>query len=128
VFFERASLIEPNEVKWQLMTASCHRRSGNYQAAFDTYKRVHEKFPENIECLKFLVKICSDLGMKEISVYKNKLEKLESMNTKRNNDEPVSIPNAQTSLPQSVNLKGVLSSVSPSVTQTNIEARPGNIL
>ena len=49
-FFERASLIQPGDVKWQLMIASCYRRSGNYQQAFETYKRVHFKFPENVEC------------------------------------------------------------------------------
>jgi intraflagellar transport protein 88 len=26
VFFERAAEIQPQEVKWQLMVASCHRR------------------------------------------------------------------------------------------------------
>ena len=49
-FFERAALIQPQEIKWQLMIASCYRRSGSYQQAFDTYKRIHMKFPENIEC------------------------------------------------------------------------------
>jgi intraflagellar transport protein 88 len=52
-FFERASLIQPNEIKWQLMIASCCRRSGNYQQAFDTYKRIHARFPDNTECKYF---------------------------------------------------------------------------
>ena len=29
-YFERASLMQPDEVKWRLMIASCYRRSGNY--------------------------------------------------------------------------------------------------
>jgi len=29
VFFERASQIQPGEVKWRLMVASCYRRMGN---------------------------------------------------------------------------------------------------
>ncbi|XP_054303229.2 intraflagellar transport protein 88 homolog isoform X17 [Pongo pygmaeus] len=49
-YFERASLIQPTQVKWQLMVASCFRRSGNYQKALDTYKDTHRKFPENVEC------------------------------------------------------------------------------
>uniref|UniRef100_A0A8D2D5E2 Intraflagellar transport protein 88 homolog n=1 Tax=Sciurus vulgaris TaxID=55149 RepID=A0A8D2D5E2_SCIVU len=49
-YFERASLIQPTQVKWQLMVASCFRRSGNYQKALDTYKDIHRKFPENVEC------------------------------------------------------------------------------
>jgi intraflagellar transport protein 88 len=49
-FFQRAALIQPSQVKWHLMVASCNRRSGNYQAAFETYKRIHDKFPDNSEC------------------------------------------------------------------------------
>ena len=49
-FFERAALIQPQEIKWQLMIASCFRRSGNYQQAYETYKRIHFKFPDNSEC------------------------------------------------------------------------------
>lgn len=40
----------PNEIKWQLMMASCLRRSGNYQKAFEMYRQIHARFPENIEC------------------------------------------------------------------------------
>lgn len=76
-FFERAAIIQPQEVKWQLMIASCYRRSGNYQQSFETYKRIHEKFPDNVECLRFLVRICTDLGMKEVHEYVNKLSRAE---------------------------------------------------
>ncbi|XP_038059049.1 intraflagellar transport protein 88 homolog isoform X2 [Patiria miniata] len=76
-YFERAAVIQPNQVKWQLMIASCHRRSGNYQQALETYKRIHKKFPDNIECLKFLVRLCSDLGLKEAQEYATKLKKAE---------------------------------------------------
>lgn len=37
-FFERAAQIEPDEVKWQLMIASCHRRSGHDKKALSTYQ------------------------------------------------------------------------------------------
>ncbi|XP_071135194.1 intraflagellar transport protein 88 homolog [Mytilus galloprovincialis] len=76
-YFERAAIVQPNQVKWQLMIASCHRRSGNYQQALETYKHIHRKFPENVECLKFLVRICSDLGLKEAQEYATKLKKAE---------------------------------------------------
>ncbi|KAI8854413.1 hypothetical protein BC829DRAFT_190688 [Chytridium lagenaria] len=76
-FFERAAVIQPGEVKWQLMIASCYRRSGNYQQAFETYKRIHEKFPENVECLRFLVRICTDLGMKDVQDYVSRLARIE---------------------------------------------------
>ncbi|KAL5010279.1 hypothetical protein ScPMuIL_012584 [Solemya velum] len=76
-YFERAAIVQPGQVKWQLMIASCHRRSGNYQQALETYKHIHKKFPDNVECLKFLVRICSDLGLKEAQEYATKLKKAE---------------------------------------------------
>ncbi|XP_055101256.1 intraflagellar transport protein 88 homolog isoform X6 [Symphalangus syndactylus] len=78
-YFERASLIQPTQVKWQLMVASCFRRSGNYQKALDTYKDTHRKFPENVECLRFLVRLCTDLGLKDAQEYAIKLKRLEKM-------------------------------------------------
>lgn len=33
------------------MMASCLRRSGNYQKAFELYRQTHNKFPENIQCM-----------------------------------------------------------------------------
>ena len=45
--------------------------------ALETYKRIHEKFPDNAECLKFLVRICTDMGMKEGQEYAEKLMRLE---------------------------------------------------
>ncbi|KAK3741791.1 hypothetical protein QZH41_001560 [Actinostola sp. cb2023] len=76
-YFERAAIIQPNEVKWQLMIASCYRRSGNYQQALETYRNIHHKFPDNVECLKFLVRICTDLGLKDVQEYAQKLKKAE---------------------------------------------------
>ncbi|XP_041128598.1 intraflagellar transport protein 88 homolog isoform X2 [Polyodon spathula] len=78
-YFERAALIQPTQVKWQLMVASCYRRSGNYQKALETYKDIHSKFPENVECLRFLVRLCTDMGLKEVQEYATKLKKVEKM-------------------------------------------------
>ncbi|XP_048388465.1 intraflagellar transport protein 88 homolog isoform X1 [Stegostoma tigrinum] len=78
-YFERAALIQPTQVKWQLMVASCYRRSGNYQKALETYKDIHQKFPENAECLRFLVRICTDMGLKEVQEYATRLKKVEKM-------------------------------------------------
>ncbi|PIO55499.1 tetratricopeptide repeat protein, partial [Teladorsagia circumcincta] len=76
-YFEKASIMQPNEIKWQLMMASSHRRAGNYQKALELYKNIHKKFPANIECLKFLVRITTDLGMPEAKEYVEKLGKAE---------------------------------------------------
>ncbi|VDM53173.1 unnamed protein product [Angiostrongylus costaricensis] len=76
-YFEKASIMQPNEIKWQLMMASSHRRAGNYQKALELYSSIHKKFPANIECLKFLVRITTDLGMPEAKDYIEKLGKAE---------------------------------------------------
>ncbi|XP_034549851.1 intraflagellar transport protein 88 homolog isoform X2 [Notolabrus celidotus] len=82
-YFERATLIQPTRVKWQLVVASCYRRSGNYQKALETYKDIHRKFPENVECLRFLVRLCTDMGLKEVQEYADKLKKVEKMKENR---------------------------------------------
>ncbi|ETE73657.1 Intraflagellar transport protein 88-like protein [Ophiophagus hannah] len=56
-YFERAALIQPTQVKWQLMVASCYRRSG----------------------LRFLVRLCTDMGMKEMQEYAMKLKRVEKL-------------------------------------------------
>ncbi|XP_025219875.1 intraflagellar transport protein 88 homolog [Theropithecus gelada] len=60
-YFERASLIQPTQVKWQLMVASCFRRSGKCFS------------------LRFLVRLCTDLGLKDAQEYARKLKRLEKM-------------------------------------------------
>uniref|UniRef100_A0A3Q2YAE8 Intraflagellar transport 88 homolog n=1 Tax=Hippocampus comes TaxID=109280 RepID=A0A3Q2YAE8_HIPCM len=75
-YFDRAILV-PSEVRWQLMVASCYRRS-NYQKALDTYKQIHHKFPENVE-LRFLVRLSQDMGLQEVQDYASKLKKVEKM-------------------------------------------------
>ncbi|KAL8191003.1 UNVERIFIED_CONTAM: Intraflagellar transport protein 88 [Gekko kuhli] len=90
-YFERAALIQPTQVKWQLMVASCYRRSGNYQKALDTYKAIHRKFPENAECLRFLVRLCTDMGLKEVQEYATKLKRLEKLKEIREQNDHISI-------------------------------------
>jgi len=78
-YFERASQIQPSEVKWRLMVASCHRRIGAFPVAKRMYEDIHRKHPENAECLRYLVHLCDDTGLKEEAVeYHRLLIKLET--------------------------------------------------
>uniref|UniRef100_A0A7N6FB16 Intraflagellar transport 88 homolog n=1 Tax=Anabas testudineus TaxID=64144 RepID=A0A7N6FB16_ANATE len=72
-YFERATLI-------QLFSFFF---AGNYQKALETYKDIHSKFPENVECLRFLVRLCTDMGLKEVQEYATKLKKVEKMKEMR---------------------------------------------
>jgi Tfp pilus assembly protein PilF len=75
-FFERASEIQPTEVKWKLMVASCHRRMLNYARALELYEEINTSHPDNVECLRYLVALCKDLGRRH-DQYESKLLRLE---------------------------------------------------
>jgi intraflagellar transport protein 88 len=78
-FFQRASEIQPQEVKWQLMVASCHRRRGDYTQAKRLYEDVHRRYPDNVECLRYLVHISKELGLlDDASEWLKKLKRLEA--------------------------------------------------
>lgn len=59
------------------MIAACYRRTGNYQLALQYYKKIHQKFPENTESLRLMVRICNDLELPEGRDYLEKLKRLE---------------------------------------------------
>ncbi|KAJ3373564.1 Intraflagellar transport protein 88 [Allomyces arbusculus] len=77
-YFDRAAKVDPSEVKWPLLAASCLRRCGNYAAAMEAYQRIHAKWPGNVECVRFLVRIASDIGAKELPDWQEKLARLEA--------------------------------------------------
>ncbi|KAG8228014.1 hypothetical protein J437_LFUL003649 [Ladona fulva] len=79
-YFERAALLRPEEVKWQLMVASCYRRSGSYQQALQLYRQIHQRFPDNVECKDWVLNNIDkiiDLGLKEAVEYALELKKVE---------------------------------------------------
>ena len=57
-FFNRASQLEPDEIKWHLMINSCYRRMGYYSRALQLYKKLHRKYPKNIECMFIVFRSC----------------------------------------------------------------------
>lgn len=64
-YFDLAARIQPQEVKWSLMVASCFRRIGNYPMALARYKEINMQHPDNIECLRYLVHLCTELGRRD---------------------------------------------------------------
>lgn len=49
-FFDRASQVEPKQIKWRLMVASCYRRMENLDKALKIYEDIYAENPENLEC------------------------------------------------------------------------------
>ncbi|KAF4651238.1 hypothetical protein FOZ61_010637 [Perkinsus olseni] len=74
--FMRASEISPSEPKWMLMVASCYRRMGDQLKAFSMYQQIHDRFPRDVESLKYLVSICKEMG-KPCEQYENILHRLQ---------------------------------------------------
>merc|ERR1712187_882172 len=86
-FFSRASQIEPSEVKWRLMVASCYRRMGAYPAALKLYEDIHRSHPNDIECVRYLITICKEMKQK-YDHYALHLRKLERMQEAANSNMP----------------------------------------
>jgi len=64
-YFEKAVNIQPTEIKWHLYVVMCLNRAGSYPKAYERLKKVHLKFPDNIDCLKRLVRVCYDIHENE---------------------------------------------------------------
>jgi len=78
-FFATASQVEPGEIKWRLMVASCYRRMGAHAKALELYEDIHKKNPNDIECVRYLITICKDMNLK-YEHYAAHLSKLERLN------------------------------------------------
>ena len=76
-FFSRAMLLQPNEIRWPMLIAACHRRTGNYTQAIETYSKVYKENPDNLPALQALARLTADMGLKEADYYAEELKKLE---------------------------------------------------
>lgn len=75
------------------MVAMCHRRTGAYQQALEIYQDVHKKHPENTECLRALVQLATDLGMKEeLHRYASALRDIEQQKLQREEERRAAEP------------------------------------
>ncbi|OXU19875.1 hypothetical protein TSAR_011846 [Trichomalopsis sarcophagae] len=76
-YFQEAVVLAPEEPKWRLCVASCLRKTGQFHKALAEYQDINRRFPDNIECLKFLVRLSNDLGLKEAQTYAIELRRAE---------------------------------------------------
>lgn len=83
-FFEKAVLNNPNDSYFLLRVAGSYRKI-NAQKSMQLFQQIHEKFPENVDCLRALIHLTHSQGLNEQhDVYVDKLEKLEKQNEVRN--------------------------------------------
>jgi intraflagellar transport protein 88 len=77
-YFEKAVLNNPNDSYFLLRVAGCYRRIGNSQKSLQLFQQIHEKFPENTDCLRALIHLTQTQGLTELNeMYIEKLDKLE---------------------------------------------------
>ena len=76
-FFEKAVLNNPNDSYFLLRVAGSYRKI-NSQKSMQLFQQIHDKFPENIDCLRALIHLTNSQGMHELhDIYVDKLEKIE---------------------------------------------------
>lgn len=90
-FFERAAMIQPAEVKWKLMVATCYRKMNAYQQALKMFQDINAQYPDNLDCLRYLVMICKDLGL-NYEAYSVQLQKLERVQVSKQEPQPYEGP------------------------------------
>jgi intraflagellar transport protein 88 len=98
-FFERAAEIEPKELKWRLMVASCYRRLGALQQALDIYREVHSLDPDNVECLTFLCSLTKDANPAEHERFAALLIQAQQRAAQAQREQALSRESARTPVP-----------------------------
>lgn len=91
-FFTRAAQIEPSEVKWRLMIASCYRRMRNFHEAIRIYQDIHEVDPDNVKCLEYLSMICKEVNHRDYEMYANKIRAMKNKTAVRQKELENEVP------------------------------------
>ncbi|XP_072942133.1 uncharacterized protein nompB [Epargyreus clarus] len=76
--YRRAARLQPNNPQWGLLIGGCLRASGRYQEALALYKKLNSRFPDNVQCLKLIVKLCGDQGLSETSAWSRELQRAQA--------------------------------------------------
>ncbi|XP_022829262.1 intraflagellar transport protein 88 homolog [Spodoptera litura] len=77
-YYRRAARLQPNNPQWGLLTGACLRASGRYQEALSLYKKMNTRFPDNVQCLKLIVKLCGDQGLSETTSWTRELQRAQA--------------------------------------------------
>ncbi|CAG9791902.1 unnamed protein product [Diatraea saccharalis] len=83
-YYRKAARLQPGNVtttispRWGLLMGGCLRASGRYQEALVLYKKMNARFPDNVQCLKLIVKLCGDQGLSETSAWNKELQRAQA--------------------------------------------------
>ncbi|XP_069355076.1 intraflagellar transport protein 88 homolog isoform X1 [Maniola hyperantus] len=90
-YYRRAARLQPNNPEWGLLLGGCLRATGRYQEALALYKKLNSRFPDNVQCLKLIVKLCGDQRLEETSAWSRELQRAQARHKQQ---ERVSITSA----------------------------------
>ncbi|CAK1578258.1 unnamed protein product [Parnassius mnemosyne] len=77
-YYRRAARLQPSNPQWGLLMGGCLRASGKYQEALALYKKLNARFPDNVQCLKLIVKLCGDQGLSETTTWTRELQRAQA--------------------------------------------------
>ncbi|XP_049865203.1 intraflagellar transport protein 88 homolog [Pectinophora gossypiella] len=77
-YYRRAARLQPNNPQWGLLMGGCLRANGRYQEALTLYKKMNARFPDNVQCLKLIVKLCGDQGLSETAAWTRELQRAQA--------------------------------------------------
>ncbi|CAG9090797.1 unnamed protein product [Plutella xylostella] len=77
-YYRRAARLQPSNPQWGLLIGACLRASGNYQEALTVYKKMNARFPDDVQCLKLIVKLCGDQGLSETAAWSRELQRAQA--------------------------------------------------
>ncbi|GAU97434.1 hypothetical protein RvY_08731-2 [Ramazzottius varieornatus] len=75
-YFAQAADLEPQTAKWGLLMANAMRRAGHLTDAYNAFVDLHHRFPDNIDCLKLLIRMSQELQVAptDIAKYQKELQ------------------------------------------------------
>ncbi|XP_048480836.1 intraflagellar transport protein 88 homolog isoform X1 [Plutella xylostella] len=90
-YYRRAARLQPSNPQWGLLIGACLRASGNYQEALTVYKKMNARFPDDVQCLKLIVKLCGDQGLSETASWSRELQRAQA---RAKQQERATVPSA----------------------------------
>jgi intraflagellar transport protein 88 len=79
--FLRGAELQTEDKKWLMLVASCYRRSGSNQNALAVYEQVAERYPDDVECLRYLVTLAREMSSPKLELYAGRLARAERLLT-----------------------------------------------
>ncbi|CAH0397270.1 unnamed protein product [Chilo suppressalis] len=77
-YYRKAARLQPGNPRWGLLMGGCLRANGRYQEALVLYKKMNSRFPDNVQCLKLIVKLCGDQGLSETNAWSKELQRAQA--------------------------------------------------